>query len=68
MTQRLKHPDTDKEEARGKYVRQLTLLHQMLISAMKAKQTTDLTNVEQLRSLLDDFSIAYLGRKVGKQD
>jgi hypothetical protein len=28
---------------------------------MKTKQTTDLTNVEKLRSLLNDFRGAYLG-------
>jgi hypothetical protein len=28
---------------------------------MKCKQTTDLDNVAQLRSLLADFRVAYLG-------
>jgi hypothetical protein len=28
---------------------------------MKAKQTTDLANVEKLRTLLAEFRIAYLG-------
>ncbi len=30
---------------------------------MKAKQTTDLTHVEELKTLLDDFTKAYM---VGK--
>jgi nickel superoxide dismutase len=33
----------------------------MLVYAMKAKQTTDLSNVEKLRSLLKEFKTAYLG-------
>jgi hypothetical protein len=31
---------------------------------MKTKQTTDLSNVEKLRSLLKDFRIAYLGEQM----
>lgn len=61
MTQRVKpvdRKDTDKYE---RYVKQLALLHQMLIYAMKAKQTTDLDNVRELRSLLNSFATAYFG-------
>jgi len=61
MTQRVKpvdRKDTDKYE---RYVEQLTLLHQMLIYAMKAKQTIDLDNVRELRSLLNSFGTAYFG-------
>ncbi|MEE8359335.1 MAG: superoxide dismutase [Ni], partial [Candidatus Omnitrophota bacterium] len=43
-----------------KYIEQLTLLHEILVYAMKAKQTTDLANVEKLRSLLGQFREAYL--------
>jgi nickel superoxide dismutase len=61
MTQRIKPvADTD-SPAYAKYVRQLTLVHQMLIEAMKCKQTTDLTHVQNLRALLDAFSKAYFG-------
>lgn len=56
MTQRIK-PDTEK------YTEKLTLLHKMLISAMKCKQTTDLSNVTTLRALLKDFGDLYLGHK-----
>jgi nickel superoxide dismutase len=61
MAQRIK--PVDKSDATGyeKYIKQLTLLHEMIIYSMKAKQTTDLANVEKLRSLLADFRIAYLG-------
>jgi len=56
MTQRIK-PDTEK------YADKLTLLHKMLIYAMKCKQTTDLSNVTTLRSLLKDFGDLYFGHK-----
>ena len=59
MTQRVKPVDNEKGEMHEKYVRQLTLLHHMLVYAMKAKQTTDLTNVEKLRELLEEFRNVY---------
>ena len=59
MTQRIKPVDEDNPEEHKKYIRQLTLLHQMLVSAMKAKQTTDPVHVEKLRSLLARFRNAY---------
>lgn len=52
MTQRLK-PDAQK------YSEQLTILHQMLLVAMKAKQTTDLGQIAELRKLLADFEKLY---------
>jgi nickel superoxide dismutase len=61
MTQRLKPVDKKDSEAYKEYVSKLTLLHEMLIYAMKSKQTTDLANVEKLRSLLASFRTAYLG-------
>lgn len=60
MTQRLKPVEADHSEAYMGYVEKLTLLHQMLVYSMKAKQTTDLANVEELRSLLTSFKAAYL--------
>ena len=43
------------------YVNKLKLLHEMIVTSMKCKQTTDLANVEKLKQLLDAFSKAYLG-------
>ena len=60
MTQRIKPIDKSDAKAYEEYVNKLTLLHQMLVYSMKAKQTTDLSNVEKLRSLLSDFQTAYL--------
>jgi hypothetical protein len=38
----------------------------MLVYAMKTKQSTDLENVEQLRSLLATFRTAYFGAERGE--
>ena len=43
------------------YVNQLTLLHDMIVTSMKCKQTTELSHVEKLKQLVDSFSKAYLG-------
>lgn len=61
MTQRLKPKDATDAAAHAKYVKQLALLHQMLVAAMKAKQTTDLAHVAKLRELLASFRTAYFG-------
>ncbi len=52
MTQRIKPGQAD-------YVKKITLLHQMLIAAMKCKQTTDLANTKKLSSLVKDFDKLY---------
>lgn len=54
MTQRIK---TDA----ANYAKKINLLHEMLIYAMKCKQTTDLANIERLRTLLKDFEALYFG-------
>jgi nickel superoxide dismutase len=59
MAQRIKLPEEGNVKAQNDYVKKLTLLHKMLVYSMKAKQTTDLANVEQLRSLLKEFHDAY---------
>lgn len=61
MAQRIKIPPAGDAKANAAYVKQLTLLHRILVYAMKAKQTTDLSNVQELRRLLGDFSKAYSG-------
>lgn len=45
------------------YEKKLGLLHQMLISGMKCKQTTDLNHVSKLRILIKEFQDLYF---VGK--
>jgi nickel superoxide dismutase len=62
MAQRVKLPAEGDAKAQDEYVKKLTLLHPMLVYAMKAKQTTDLANVQELRSLLDEFHKVYSGK------
>ncbi|MFC1859573.1 superoxide dismutase [Ni] [Thermodesulfobacteriota bacterium] len=55
MTQRIK-------PVQKQYTEKLTVLHKMLLSAMKCKQTTDLSHVKALRSLLKEFEVLYFGQ------
>ncbi len=59
LTQRIKVPAEGDREAREKYVRRLVALHQLLVTAMKMKQSTDPAVCRTARSLLDEFSRAY---------
>ena len=59
MAQRIKPAGNNKGKAYEEYIRKLTLLHEMLVYSMKAKQTTDLSNVEKLKTLLAEFRVVY---------
>ncbi len=59
LTQRIKLPPPD-NEGQAAYKNQLALLHQMLVYAMKCKQTTDTANVDKLRALAQEFKQAYM--------
>ena len=59
MTQRVKVPSTTDKASAAKYTKQLTLLHQLLVAAMKMKQTTDLNHITRARTLVNDFAGAY---------
>mgnify|MGYP003574608925 FL=1 len=52
LTQRIK-PD------QKNYTEKLTVLHKMLVAAMKCKQTSDLSHVNTLRTLLKEFEVLY---------
>ena len=56
MTQRIK-PDTNE------YDKKIAALHQMLVYAMKCKQTTDVSNVEKLKGLINEFKVLYFKGK-----
>ncbi len=58
LAQRLKPVDPG-ADGYDKYVKELKLLHEMLVTAMKAKQTADLETVGKLRVLLSDFEQLY---------
>ena len=62
MTQRVKPADPTDKKGYDAYVKKLTLLHQMLISAMKCKQTTDAAHVKSLREHLKEFSKLYFAK------
>jgi nickel superoxide dismutase len=62
MAQRIKLPAEGDAKAHNTYVKNLTLLHEMLVYTMKTKQTTDFENVEKLRALLSRFREAYSGK------
>lgn len=61
LTQRIKPPATAREQS-GRYTRHLELLHQLLVAAMKMKQTTDLEQVKHARRLVEQFEQSYFGR------
>lgn len=52
MTQRIKPTDEN-------YEKKISVLHQLLIAAMKCKQTTDEANVATLRELTEEFHKLY---------
>ena len=61
MTQRIKPAASTDEAAYKDYISKLSLLHEMLVFAMKCKQTTDLANTQKLSELTDKFYQAYFG-------
>jgi nickel superoxide dismutase len=62
MAQRVKPAAKSDTKAYEQYVKRLTLLHEMLVSCMKAKQTTELSHVASLRVSLGKFHKAYFGK------
>ena len=54
MTQRITPGTTD-------YMKKISTLHKMLVSAMKCKQTIDVSHVNTLNALLKDFHNIYFG-------
>jgi nickel superoxide dismutase len=68
MAQRIKPPaNHDNEDEVNLYLHKLALLHHIQIHAMKAKQSTDLGQIETLRKLVAKFRKAYFGEE-GKHE
>ncbi len=63
MAQRIKIKQADDKVAYNKYIRQISLAHKLLVTAMKAKQTTDLKYVEILRKTLREFTESYFSEE-----
>lgn len=59
LHQRIVIKDIADTEAYNKYIEQLTLMHKLLVYAMKSKQTTDLMYIEKMRDTLHSFEHAY---------
>jgi len=59
MTQRIKIVEESDKVSIEKYQKELSLLHNMLIYAMKTKQTTNLMHCEKLLELVEDFYNIY---------
>ena len=67
MTQKIKLPGNDAAKQKA-YLQKLSLLHELLVYSMKAKQTTDLNNVKKLKSTLESFEKAYFGPDYKKHE
>jgi nickel superoxide dismutase len=56
MTQRISADDAN-------YAKKIQTLHQMLVYAMKCKQTTDTAHIETLKNLVAEFEKLYFTKK-----
>ncbi len=59
LAQRIKAPAGVDPTAHKAYSEKLALLHQIIVSAMKCKQTTDIAHVKKSRELLQAFQALY---------
>lgn len=59
LHQRIKPTSPDNKEMYDKYINRLTLLHELLVYAMKAKQTTDLEYIDKLNKTINAFEESY---------
>lgn len=66
LTQRIKLVDSESLEMVALRLKQLDFLHQLLVYAMKAKQTTDLAYTEKLRDVLSSFVTIYGQKSVSE--
>jgi len=59
LHQRVKLTDSSDKEKYGRYIQQLTTLHEIAVYSMKAKQSTDLGQIENLRKSVNAFESIY---------
>jgi nickel superoxide dismutase len=64
MAQRIKPVDPADAAAHADYLKKVELLHNMLVYAMKCKQTTDPGNTAKLTELVKEFHDLYMGEDV----
>jgi len=60
LTQRIKLGAQAGSAKHKKYLTELSLLHEMLVYAMKTKQSLDATNIIKFRSALKAFEASYM--------
>jgi len=63
LTQRVKLVEKRDDKAHKIYLEHLSLCHEIFVYAMKTKQTTDLSNVEKLKSAVKVFKDSYFKAK-----
>jgi nickel superoxide dismutase len=61
LHQRVIITDSSDKEKYNKYIKQLTSLHAIAVFSMKAKQSTDLTVIENLKKSVGEFVLVYFG-------
>jgi len=66
LTQRVKLVEKRDDKAHKIRIEHLSLCHEILVYAMKTKQTTDLSNVEKLKSAVKIFKDSYFKAKAKK--
>lgn len=62
MTQRIK-PAAGPGPEYDAYIAKITLLHELLIEAMKSKQTLEQTHIDSMRKIVDKFEALYFEKK-----
>ncbi|MCF7954265.1 MAG: superoxide dismutase, Ni [Phycisphaerae bacterium] len=60
LAQRIKPVDKNDRKEYDKYVRELILLHKLMIQCMKTKQSADPATTAEMRTLLAEFKKEYL--------
>ncbi len=61
LTQRIKPVEDVKSAEYTAYLGKVSLLHEMLVTAMKTKQSLETFNTDKLKELTDKFRKAYFG-------
>ncbi len=66
LTQRVKLVEKENDKANKIRMGYLSLCHEILVYTMKTKQTTDLSNVEKLKTAVKAFKNSYFKAKAEK--
>ena len=62
LTQRIKPADENDKAAYANYLNQCAMLRQILVYAMKCKQTLDATHADKMSKTLDAFAATYFDK------